>query len=111
MVLIKLDNVPINQREITVTYDSEKLELLDGCGFTENHELQAGAVFNTKITILSHDAASGILKFKYNENMEESQLFSGVVNTLLFRPKGSVLANVHVSVSAITENNEGGSEI
>lgn len=111
MVLIKLDNVPINQREITVTYDSAKLELLDGCGFTENHELQAGAVFNTKITILSHDATSGILKFKYNENMEESQHFSGVVNTILFRPKGSVLANVHVSVSAITENNEGGSEI
>ncbi|MDO5398734.1 MAG: S8 family serine peptidase [bacterium] len=72
-----------SNRTITITYDSSKLELVDGCLFNPNANLTAGVVSGTNVTIVS--AKPGEIVFKMSYSIPSGRKLTGTVNILKFK--------------------------
>lgn len=72
-----------SNRTITITYDSSKLELIDGCLFNPNANLTAGVVSGTNVTIVS--AKPGEIVFKMSYSIPSGRKLTGTVNILKFK--------------------------
>ena len=79
-------------RTITVTYDSAKMQLIDGCIFTPENNITVGSIAGTNVQIIS--VSSGELVFKVTYSIPSGKKISGPINVLKFKALANGYANV-----------------
>jgi hypothetical protein len=81
-------------KNVKLTYEADKLELMDFAVQTGKHHISAGQVADTGITIIS--AAPGELVFTVDKDITSGKLWSGVVTVLKLKAISS--GNTIISV-------------
>jgi hypothetical protein len=90
-ITINVSNIPLLHEKIfTINYNSNCLELIDVCSFTNENELTIGAVKGTYIEILS--VMDGQVKFKINKMFSDNVVTSGVINMMTFQKNSAEAA-------------------
>ena len=75
----------LGRYSFTVTYDPDKLELIDLCAATSGIDLAVGNITGTDIQVVQY--SPGTVVFKKTGSAQGYQVWSGVVNSIRFRSK------------------------
>ena len=88
IVLKGSDYQDIKNKIITITYNSDELELLDACSLTNKFDIPVtpfGTIDGTNIVVL--DFKPGIVRFRIEKEISQGKSWSGIINVLKFRSK------------------------
>ncbi|WDV44828.1 Ig-like domain-containing protein [Clostridiaceae bacterium M8S5] len=75
----------IKDRSFILFYDSEKLEVEDLSTATKQRDINKGEISGTDIEVKEY--VPGTIKLIMNKEVDDNQVWSGVVNTIKFRSK------------------------
>ncbi len=85
----------LNQREFTVMYDPNQLELTDLCASTTATDMMSeGIIPGTSITILQKDTQLGVIKFMLSTSVAPGKTWSGLTDIIEFKGKINGTANI-----------------
>jgi hypothetical protein len=86
------DSTDIGSKTFTVTYDANKLQLINAAGQSPTPQISTGKIPGTDITVLSH--ANGVLKLEVNRAAIEA--YTGIVTILQFKGIANGAAQVNL---------------
>ncbi|MCL1873989.1 MAG: cadherin-like beta sandwich domain-containing protein [Clostridiales bacterium] len=81
----------VNGRQFKLSYDADKLELIDLAAQTKALDTETGSILDTNIFIVSHevDEKLGIIIFMVDKTLNSESLWQGAVNIIKFKAKTS----------------------
>lgn len=75
--------ISLSNKEVTIKYNPQELEVTDLCQFTSLTDTSTGIINDTNIEILS--LSEGEITFKINKEILENKVFCGLLNAISFR--------------------------
>ena len=99
-VLLPVVNSDISQYKVTLTYDTDILELIDACEMTPIIEVASVYIeeFNMYITIDNNDNVQSITIYV---NQDAGALWTGVINSIRYKSKKTDTAVINYSVTLL----------
>jgi hypothetical protein len=87
-IVCSLENITsFSGKTFKVIYDPTQVTLVDFAAQTPAPNVNAGAVADTQLEIVSHNASTGILTFKVNKTITSGKMWSGAATILKFTAK------------------------